>query len=61
MESLREEGGPFIASEMLDLKQGKGYINLRRWLSADGRQLMLVYVVALKYYYRLKVATNRLT
>lgn len=59
MESLRDGGWPYVCPDILDMREGAGYILLRRWpRDKDGRPL-LMHVASLAYHYGPQVATNR--
>jgi len=58
MESLRCGGWPYICPEMLDLREGNGFIHLGRWPRLQERPL-LMHVASLAYHYGPQVAANR--
>lgn len=58
MESLRRGGWPYICLEMLDLREGQGFIHLSRWPRQKERPL-LMHVASLAYHYGPQVAANR--
>ncbi|KJK73603.1 hypothetical protein H634G_11138 [Metarhizium anisopliae BRIP 53293] len=59
MDSLREGGWPYISPDLLDLREGRGFIDLRRWPRKEDERPLLMHVPSLAYHYGSQVATNR--
>ena len=59
VDSLREGGWPFIWPDMLDIREGRGIINLRKWPRRDDRKPILMHVASLAFHYGGQVAANR--
>ena len=51
VDSLQEGGWPFIWPDMLDIWEGRGIINLRKWPWRDNRKPILIYIISLAFYY----------
>ena len=59
VDNLREGGWPFIQPDMLDIWEGRGIINLRKWLQRDNRKPILIYIILLAFYYSGQIIANR--
>ena len=51
MDSLGEGGWPFVSPEMLDTRDGAGYINLPQWPRKQDRRPLLMHVASLAFHY----------
>ncbi|KAH7109222.1 hypothetical protein EDB81DRAFT_930064 [Dactylonectria macrodidyma] len=59
MDSLRTCGWPFISPRMLDIREGRGLVNLVGWPQLSNGRPVLMHVASLEYHYNRSVAANR--
>ncbi|KAL6359135.1 hypothetical protein LRP88_09337 [Fusarium phalaenopsidis] len=59
IDSLRTCGWPFISPRMLDIREGRGLVNLVGWPQLSNGRPVLMHVASLEYHYDRTVASNR--
>ncbi|EXL38919.1 hypothetical protein FOCG_18451 [Fusarium oxysporum f. sp. radicis-lycopersici 26381] len=59
MDSLKTCGWPFISPRMLDIREGRGLVNLVGWPQLSNGRPVLMHVASLEYHYDRTVASNR--
>lgn len=59
IDSLRACGWPFISPRMLDIREGRGLVNLVGWPQLNNGRPVLMHVASLEYHYDRSVAANR--
>lgn len=59
IDSLRACAWPFISPRMLDIREGRGLVNLVGWPQLNNGRPVLMHVASLEYHYDRSVAANR--
>jgi hypothetical protein len=59
IDSLRMCAWPYISPRMLDIREGRGLVNLVGWPQLSNGRPVLMHVASLEYHYNRSVAANR--
>ncbi|EEU33729.1 uncharacterized protein NECHADRAFT_89203 [Fusarium vanettenii 77-13-4] len=59
IDSLKTYGWPFLSPRMLDIREGRGLVNLVGWPQLNNRRPVLMHVASLEYHYDRSIAANR--
>lgn len=59
IDSLKTCGWPFLSPRMLDIREGRGLVNLVGWPQLNNGRPVLMHVASLEYHYDRSVAANR--